>query len=344
MLRLAGEVARSEARRATAGLAGRARLSVEARVRRAYYELLLARELLALIEDRSRSWRQIEGVVRERYATGLAVQQDLLRAQVEVLRLEQARAEQAAAVANRRFELNRALGRSQAAALEITTPLEYRDALPDSAELLGAVRQRSPEVAASAVAIGADELRVRLARKQFFPDFVAGGGPMLRGPIEPMWQATLGLSLPLYAFSRQSNQLREAKASLRSTEAIAASVAQELELRTRERLQSLRAALRVASLYRDGLLPADQNSFEAAVASYRTGRVPFVTVLEALNALYADRAAFLARLAEAEKWRIAIDEADLQPSGGMAAGGEAVSPGAVTASPEGQSGGMNRMR
>lgn len=63
----------------------------------------------------------------------------------------------------------------------------------------------------------------------------------------------------------------------------------ELEFRTRERFANLDSNLRVAKLYHEGILPLDQLSLEAAIASYRTGKVPFVTVLEALNALYADR-------------------------------------------------------
>jgi hypothetical protein len=67
----------------------------------------------------------------------------------------------------------------------------------------------------------------------------------------------------------------------------------------------------------------DRISVESAVASYRTGKVPFVTVLEALNALYSDRELFLTRLAEAERRRIAIDEGDPVPGEGMTAGGRA---------------------
>ena len=67
-------------------------------------------------------------------------------------------------------------------------------------------------------------------------------------------------------------------------------------------------------------MPTDQISLESAIASYRTGKVPFVTVLEALNTLYADRAIYLTRLTDSEKWRVAIDEADLQSTSGMAAG------------------------
>ena len=65
----------------------------------------------------------------------------------------------------------------------------------------------------------------------------------------------------------------------------------------------------MAGLYREGVLPVDELSLESAIASYRTGKVPFITVLDALNTLYADRALSLARLAESEKLRVAIDEA-----------------------------------
>jgi len=82
-------------------------------------------------------------------------------------------------------------------------------------------------------------------------------------------------------------------------------------------------------LYGEGILPVDQLSLESAIASYRTGKVPFVTVLEALNTLYADRAVYRARLAEAEKLRVAIDEADLQAGAGMAPATLAAAPGAM---------------
>jgi outer membrane protein TolC len=322
-LRLAGEEAALRAEEVTAGTVGRARLAVEGRVRRAYYELLFAHELLALIEDRSRSWREISNIVRERYAVGLGVQQDVLRAQVEVLRLDEARADQNAQIANRGAELNRLLARPQDAPIEIDQRLEFRPDVPELATLYGAVRGRSPELAALARGIEADQSRVLLTKKQFLPDFVASGGPMYRGGLDPMWQVGLGVTLPIHVGSRLKPRLSEAEAELRSDQSRLSSAALELEFRTRERFQNLEAALRVARLYREGVMPTDQLSLESAVASYRTGKVPFVTVLEALNTLYADSAIYLSRLADAEKWRVAIDEADLQSTAGMAVGASA---------------------
>lgn len=317
-LRLAGEEAGLRAEEVRAGTVGRTRLTVEARLRRAYYEYLLARALLDLIEDRSRSWRDISSIARERYAVGLGVQQDVLRAQVEILRLDEARADQTAEAANRRAEVNRMAGRRQDAPLEADQRLDYRPEVPSLETLLAAARDRSPELAALSFGIEADCSRVSLAKKDFLPDFVASGGAMYRGSLDPMWQVGLGITLPIFARSRQKPRLAAADADLRSDQSRYASALQELELRTRERFQSLDVALRVAGLYREGILPTDELSLESAVASYRAGKVPFVTVLEALNTLYADRGLYVGRLAEAEKWRVAIDEAGLQATGGMA--------------------------
>lgn len=331
-LRLAGEEARQRAEEVRAGTVGRTRLAVEARVRRAYYEYLLAHALLELIEDRSRSWREIEAIVRERYAVGFGVQQDVLRSQVEILRLDEARADQAAQVANRRTELNRMIGRPQGSAIETAQRLDFRPEVPDLESLLQAVRDKSPELGALKRGIEAGRIRVSLARKDFLPDFTASAGPMYRGGLDPMWQVGLGITLPIYTGSRQRPRLNAAGAELRSDEARVSSVGLELEFRTRERYETLNAALKVAKLYREGVLPMDQLSLESAVGSYRTGKVPFLTVLEALNTLYADRAIYLTRLAEAERWRVLIDEVDLQPTGGMSGGAapSGPSPGAGT--------------
>ena len=316
-LRLAGQEALNRAEEVKEGTVGRARLAVEARVRRAYYDYLLARALLELIEDRGRSWREIADIVRERYAVGLGIQQDVLRAQIEVLRIDEARAEQMAQVANRRAELNRVLGRPQETEIETPARLAFHSDVPGLSALLQAVRVRSPELAAVSRAIEAAHLRASLARKDFLPDFVASGGPMYRGGLDPMWQVGVGITLPIYAGSRQRPRLAAAEADLRSEEARAASTRLELEFRTRERFESLAAVLKVAHLYGEGILPVDQLSLESAIASYRTGKIPFVTVLEALNTLYADRSIYRTRLAEAEKLRVAIDEADLQAGAGM---------------------------
>jgi cobalt-zinc-cadmium efflux system outer membrane protein len=191
---------------------------------------------------------------------------------------------------------------------------------------------------------------VQIAKKNFLPDFVVSGGSMYRGnfPMGPMWQVGVGVSLPVWINKRQQNQIAEAQARVAEQTAQTDVIGLELEIRTRERIAQLETANEVAMLYRDKIVLLDQLSYESALASYQAGKVPFITVFEAVNVLYSDRASYLGRLAEAAKWRVAIDEAALQPTamgsapslpsgGGAAASGMSASSSASQSSPSASS-------
>jgi outer membrane protein TolC len=139
-----------------------------------------------------------------------------------------------------------------------------------------------------------------------------------------MWQASVGLNLPLRR-TRRAAAVAEAEAAARAAEARVQSVELVLTQRTRERVAELDAARRTAALYAGGIVRQGESSVEAAQASYQTGRVPFVTVLEALNSLYADRGRLLDLREAQARLRVDLDEASLER------GGAAMAPGAPAA-------------
>ncbi len=350
-LALAGRVAASEASEIESGTLDRAALTIEARLRNAWYDLVLARALDRLVESRRDTARQIEATTRDRYAAGLGVQQDVLRAQVELARIDELKATQRAVIAIRLAELNRLLGSPQGAALQTPVDLPGAAALSPSIDWISIALGRSPEVIAARQGIETRRLRVQIAKKNFLPDFVVSGGSMYRGNFEmgPMWQVGLGVSLPIWINRRQQNQLAEAQAQVDEQTAQTDVVGRELELRTRERIAQLETANEVAMLYREKIVPLGQLSYESALASYQAGKVPFITVFEAVNVLYSDRASYLGRLAESAKWRVAIDEGALQPTamGGapsMPSGGGATASGMSAKAPASSSTAATSMR
>ena len=336
-LGLAGKATASEAREIEVGPLNRTALTIEARVRNAWYDLVLARSLDRLIEERRETARQIEATTRDRYSAGLAVQQDVLRAQIELTRIDELKAAQRAAITSRLAELNRLLARPQGTAVETATELPPIAPLPSTETIVASALGLSPEAAAARQGIETGKLRVEIAKKNFLPDFVVSGGSMYRGNFEmgPMWQVGVGVSLPVWVNKRQQNQLAEAQARVVEQTAQTDVVGRELELRTRERIAQLESANEVATLYREKVVPLDELSYESALASYQAGKVPFITVFDAVNSLYSDRASYLGRLAEAAKWRVAIDEAALQPT---SMGGAASMPSGGGTSTSGASG------
>jgi cobalt-zinc-cadmium efflux system outer membrane protein len=155
---------------------------------------------------------------------------------------------------------------------------------------------------------------------------------MNRGGLDAMWQAGVGVSLPVWK-KKNASARAEADARRRALEARRESLKLQLRFRNQERLARLAAAERIVRLYTEGVVPQAQMAVEAALAGYRGGRVPYVAVLEAQNSLYADRSARLAQLARHVQLRAALEEISLDeaavmaaPAGASAAAGAEMSP------------------
>lgn len=276
----------------------RIRLSVEAAVRRAAARLLEARELRDVTREQGETWERIEAVARNRYAAGMGTQQDVLRAQSERTRLlQQARRDETAqriALA----ELRRLLLRGPDEPVTLSGRLA--DAVPVAPEAAAErvrAEEESPELALVRRAAARETLAIDLARRDRSPDLVASAGYMNRGSLPLMWAVGLGVSVPLFSSRKQEPRIREAEARLASARAAESDLRTRLLGRTEERLALLDQLAEEARLDRESLLVQDRLAVESALASYGTGSVPFVTVLEAIGTEFSDRRGALARLA-----------------------------------------------
>lgn len=313
---------------------GRIRLTVEADVRRAYVELLLVRDQLALLSRQESLWEQSEGLARARYQVGAGPQSDLLRAQLERTRLRQQRLALEAGERTRLQALNRLRGRPLAEPIAGGARLgELADpALRSSADALADAESRSPELRLAQLSAEAAEKRTALAERERWPDLAVSAGVMPRGSLEPMWTLSVSVGLPVWSGSKQSRAVAESRARLDAEGQGAEAILQILRERTEERQVLLDAALRTLRLYREGLLVQSEATSESTLSQYKVGRVTFASVLEALNGFVADRASFLEAQAQAHRIAIAQWELSLDPPPGaapsMGAGAGGAVPGA----------------
>lgn len=316
----------------SAAALARTRLSVEADVRRAWVDLLLARGRLDLLSRLELVWQKSEGIARVRYEAGEGAQSDLLRAQLERTRLRQRRIALLAEEATRVQALNRMRGKPLDAPVE--THAQLRD-LPEPvlaapAEALADAEARSPELASARLGVARAERELSLARRDYYPDLTVSLGVMPRGgPFDPMWQASVSVPIPVWAGSKQSRAVSERRAAREAESASADAVAEILRLRVAERRTALESLLATLRLYREGLLVQSTATVDSSLAQFRVGRVTFASVLEALAGYVADEEAYLATAADAQRVAIARFEVSLDPVGvAAAAGGGGAMPGA----------------
>jgi outer membrane protein TolC len=322
------------ARQADATVA-RARLTTEADVRRAYLGLLLARDRLALLGKLDAIWQKSAGIAQTRYEAGEAAQSDVLRAQLELNRLRQRRhslfSEEHAAI--------EALNRLRAHPLHepIATTTTIRD-LPVSAQptLDAAIvdaEARSPELAAARLAAEQASKLAALSRRERFPDFAITAGIMPRGSLEPMWTASIGVTLPIWFWRKQNRAVAESEARADSGGQNAEAIDQILRLRVQSRRTALTYVLETLRLYREGLLVQSAATADSTLSQYQVGKVTFASVLEANVTYINDEDGYLQSAADAQRLAIASFEVSLEFVGGASTGAMSASsvPGAGSA-------------
>lgn len=290
----------------------RIRLSVIAEVRRGYLELMLARDRLELLGRLTEVWKQSAQLARSRYEVGDGAQSDVLRAQLELNRVQQRRLLVETDVRQRLTALNRLRGQPLDTAIE--TPLHLHTLAPPPPSLVEgafeAARGQSPEHQAATLALEAAEQQIRVARQAFFPDLSFKAGLMPRGgTLPPMWSLSVGATIPAYAAHKQYKALDEAEARVKAARSEVAAVDQLLELRLAQRRNALVGLRENVRLYREGLLVQSLATAESTVAQYKVGKVGFLSVLEANAGYLADEEGCLRSTADA--WRLAIADAEL---------------------------------
>jgi outer membrane protein TolC len=137
-----------------------------------------------------------------------------------------------------------------------------------------------------------------LAKRSLGPDFVASASYMNRGALPMMWSLGLGISVPIWARTKQMPRIAEAESRGRAAKLLEEDIQQRLLARTEERRLEMSQLAEEAAIDTSGILVQDRLALEAALASYRTGTASFLSVLEALSTYFQDRRRAVNRLAD----------------------------------------------
>ena len=262
----------------------------------------LTREILDLMI-------RLEKVAQVRYASGLAAQQDVIRAQVEQTGMRNELVALESEQRQVRARLNALLGRTASAPL--AAPEKLR-AIPapaklDFAALEDRVRARNPLLFAEESRLRAAEKNRELTHKNRYPDFTVGVSPIQYGSAIKEWELMVELNIPLQQSSRRAQE-REAEAMLSAARSRKEATANQVLADLAENLSGIDAARQTEMLATTSLLPQAELTFQAALTGYQNGKVDFATLLDAQrqirqakqNQLKAQAEAQI-RLAEIEK-------------------------------------------
>lgn len=253
-----------------------------ARIKTSYAEFYRAAGTERLISEVLDLMTRLERIAQARYAGGLAVQQDAIRAQLE----QTAMRSELIALDNEkrqlRARLNALLARDAGAALAEPQGLRPLPALAatDAMALAERARSGNPLLQAEQARLAGAQKNRDLAFRNRAPDFQVGVVPtQLRSRITS-WGLMFEMNIPLQQESRRGQE-REAEAMVGVARSRNEALANQLLGELAGHLAAFDAARRTEALVRNQLLPQSDLSLQSALAAYETGKADFATLLDA---------------------------------------------------------------
>lgn len=253
-----------------------------AKIKTTYAQLYYLHRTETLTQEILDLNQRLEKISLARYANGMGVQQDVIRAQLEQSSLRG----ELIALKNEQHHLHRRLNawlaRPTQAALaepEQLRPLPAPEKL-EPMQLEALARQHNPLLASEHSRVQSAEKSRDLTYKNSYPDLTIGITPNQFQNAVKQWDVMFEVTLPLQQTSRRAQE-REAESMLAAAQARQEATQQQVLADLSENLAALEAARRMELLATNSLVPQAEFSFKSALSAYENGKLDFATLLEA---------------------------------------------------------------
>jgi cobalt-zinc-cadmium efflux system outer membrane protein len=272
--------------------------SLRGELRRSFYGLLAAEERVRLADEVAAIARRVRETAQARFDEGVAPRLDVLEAELGLARasadLELERSNRTGAAAALNAVLNRPPGQPVAVSGDISSGPPPLDAA--RAWVLAAAA--NIEIVALHREIAIEGRRAGLLRAERIPTPVLQGGAVLNAPGEFNSGAFAGLSVDIPLFSRNQGEIAQSTATTRQLEARLEAALRSVESLVFGATAKLDTLRRQVAAYAKTLVPTAISIESLAEESYKLGRTPLLTVLEAQRTLRDVRREYLQALAD----------------------------------------------
>jgi outer membrane protein TolC len=266
----------------------RAQLDVIAAARASFFRLANAYDQLEINRKNIDSLKQIADISRAKYEAGTQSAADVLVAETDESKLEEAQRDLERQLSDEQSRLNQLMNRDAFAPLSVpgTASVQMPQLSPTSLRPL--VLTHRPEVKMAEAKIDVEKWKFQLARREWIPDpalIVKAERYNDAGQAVSEVDAGVSFPLPWVNFKKYSAGVREAGESLGAAEhGLDRSQKEALRL-LRDQLQKIETFHHHVELFRDKLVPQAQQAFEANRLAYESGKASFLDWITAQRTL-----------------------------------------------------------
>ena len=277
-LRLRGKIAEKEAD-ASMNLYRARVLELTSEVKQAFYRLHFVHQAIDILRRQQGFLDQLTKIAETRYAVGEGIQQDVLRAQVEQSLLENRsillERERESLEARINHLVNRPSQTRLARPADYAKP-ELKHSLDDLYQM---ALRRAPNLRQRQDLTDRNALTLKLARKDYYPNFSVTAAYFNRGRFTSLWETSFNVEVPIYFWRKQRYGVREAASRLAEARHAYTGAEHELLIRVKDEYLGAKASDRLVSLYAKAIVPQATLALESSLSGYEVGNVDFLTLM-----------------------------------------------------------------
>ncbi len=257
-----------------------------------YYELFYVDHALETVRKSKDVIKQLISVAETKYSVGKGLQQDVLRAQLELSNLT----DKGISLRQKRSTLASRLNTLINEPPEQLVGMIPEPAIQPVAYSLQQLKEQadahSPLLGAWQAVIDQSNRKVALAEKQIYPDFSVGLAYTQRdrlangGKGYDFVSAMFSVSLPIYYKRKQNQQIQEMKLMRSSVEERYQNVRNMVYQDLQDTYTGLQKNEQLVDLYKNGAIPQAQQSFRSSMSAYQNDKVDFLSLLDSELSLF----------------------------------------------------------
>ena len=275
-------------------------------IKAAYYELSHVYRTTEVTQRNKKILEDFAKIAETRYSLGEGLQQDVLKAHVEVSKMvnellmlgQRKRALEA--------KLNSLCNRPPETPLGEPEELIFRRLPLATEDLQKMATEMNPTLKGMKKMIEVKEKAYALAKKEYYPDFnfrfaygQRDNGPEMKR--RDMLTGMVELNIPIFYKSKQDRKVAEAMADVQSTEAQYRAMKNEILFMIADMGSMIQRSERQLELYKTGIIPQASLQINSAMSSYRVNKADFMTLLDSQMTLFKYELEYHQALTEYER-------------------------------------------
>ena len=257
----------------------RVQLDVIAKARATYFQLANAYDQLEINNKNLTSLKQIADISRSRYEAGLESAANVLVAETDYSKLQEARRDLERTLSDAQSQLNTLMNRDAFAPLSTPGTATVNHAHLSATRLHAITLAQRPEVQMARAKIDGEKSKLQLAHRAWIPDpTLMVKGQRYNDAAEAVSELDAGVSftIPWVNPGKYSAGVREGRANLAAAEQGLEREQKEASRLLRDQLSKVETFHHHVELFQDKLVPQAQQAFEATQLSYESGKATFL--------------------------------------------------------------------